>query len=226
MPFTIRIRYSLKRDQDNYLHSLYRFDRLKHGRKDIQKHLLKPFPEDFKKKLSSATDERGAREIISKFLAYFTKKQDKKIKYSIKQLENAWKIYGERIEKKLVDLYRKPILFTSLTIYLTTIPICPYNLIEKWIMVFYGASVNKKLDIILHELNHFMFLHYFGDLKKQLGLKKFESLKESLTIFTNPEEPGYPAHQKLRDYLKKLESKTIPEILPAATKFLKNNFLP
>lgn len=50
------------------------------------------------------------------------------------------------------------------------------------------------------------------DIEKDVGKYKFAALKESLTIFTNPEENGYPAHQKLRSWLKDQHG-TIGEII-------------
>lgn len=91
-------------------------------------------------------------------------------------------------------------------------PICPYNFEKKWIIVFAGASIEKQLQILTHELNHFMFYHYFGELKKEIGEEELESLKEVLTVLTNPEEKGYPDQQELRIWLL-WQNKTIPEII-------------
>ncbi len=57
-----------------------------------------------------------------------------------------------------------------------------------------------------------MFYRYFRFLEEELGREKFESIKEALTVFTNPEEKGYPAQESLRNWLRKQKG-SIPEIL-------------
>lgn len=42
----------------------------------------------------------------------------------------------------------------------------------------------------------------------------YKQIKKVLSVFTNPEENGYPAQQKLREWLKKQKG-TIPEIIQA-----------
>lgn len=79
-------------------------------------------------------------------------------------------------------------------------------------MVFGETTIKRQLQILTHELNHFMFYYYFGALKERLGKERFESIKEALTVFTNPEEKGYPAQQKLRAWLTE-QKETIPKII-------------
>lgn len=50
----------------------------------------------------------------------------------------------------------------------------------------------------MHELNHFMFYRYYLKLRDKLGIEKFELLKESITLFTNPEREGKPDEAPLR----------------------------
>lgn len=221
MPLEIKFRYSIKKDRDNYLNSLYKFRRLKHGRIDMQERLLKPFPEEFKEDLKLAKDDKEADKIISDFLSAFPKKRKEEIHSSIKEFEKYWKRNRNKTLKILKDTYGKNVPFGRLTVYMTTIPICPYNFEKKWFMVFYKASVEKKLDIVMHELNHFMFLKYFGDLRDDLGLEKFETLKESLTVLTNPQEEGYPAHKELRAVIAGLKGQKMEEIITKSVAFLK-----
>ena len=124
----------------------------------------------------------------------------------------AWEKYGSEMEGKLKMIYKNKVSFKSILVYLTSSPICPYNFKEKWILVFAEANTRQQLQILLYELNHFMFYYYFGDLRKELEKEKFESLKEALTIFTNPEEKGYPNQRKLRKWLIEQE-KSIPDII-------------
>ena len=58
-----------------------------------------------------------------------------------------------------------------------------------------------------------MFYYYFfGKLRRKLGKEKFESLKEALTVLTNPEEQGYPAQGDLRSWLAK-QKRSVPKII-------------
>src|SRR3989304_940746 len=64
----------------------------------------------------------------------------------------------------------------------------------------------------IDELNHFMFYYYFGKLRGELGHEKFESLKEALTVFTNPDEEGYPAQRRLRAWLARQKGTLLEKI--------------
>ena len=44
---------------------------------------------------------------------------------------------------------------------------------------------------------------------EKLGEEKFEDLKEALTVLTNPEEKGYPAHQKLRQFIRQYRDQSL-----------------
>lgn len=208
----IKIEYSFKRDVDNYLDALYSFRWIKHGRKDIQESLLKPFPNDFKTALKESENKDKARDTIYKFLEQDLGGRRKKYLGVAKELETEWASSSSKVVQKLEKVYGKKFPFKSITVYLSSIPICPYNFSKRWIMIFAGTTTKRQIDILTHELNHFMFLYHFGNLKEELGNKKFESLKESLTVFTNPEEKGYPNQQKIRSWLKGQKG-TISEII-------------
>lgn len=208
----LKITYSLEKEIDNYINSLYSFRWHKHGRNDIQEKLLSPFPEDFKKNLKNAKSEKEARAVVREFRSQNLQKTRESYKKIATVLEKAWEREGEKIINKLEKVYGKKFPFSSLTIYLSSIPICPYNYKEKWIMMFANTSSENQLRIILHELNHFMFYYYFANLRRELGEEKFESLKEALTVLTNPEEKGYPSQKELRKWLKSQKG-TISEIL-------------
>src|SRR3989344_7387465 len=208
----IRLNYSLERDIGNYVNALYRFKWLKHGRGDIQEKLLAPFPKPFKHHLEKAKNENQARQVSAVLLEKSYTERKRRFSKVAKKLEYAWQKEGSKIEKKLQDVFTKKIPFKKINFYLTSLPICPYNYKERWIMIFANIPTERQLQILTHELNHFMFYYYFGNLESELSKEKFESLKEALTVFTNPEEKGYPAQQKLRAWLVKEEG-TIPEII-------------
>jgi len=208
----LKVTYSFERDINNYVDSLYHFRWDKHGREDLQENLLKPFPYVFKKALKESVNKEAAEKVIEKYLLKNINRRRKTFLSVAKNLKIAWKENKTSIINNLEKIYGKNFPFKSLTVYLSSIPICPYNFNERWIYIFAGTSTQRQLRILTHELNHFMFLYYFGSLKDNIGNSNFESLKEALTVFTNPEEPGYPAQQKLRTWLKKQKG-TVSEII-------------
>ncbi len=209
----IIVDYSLDLDTWNYLRSVYRFVWYIHGRSNLQKKLLSALPEDLVADLKSTKDEKQARKTIKKFLLKNIEVRKKKYFLIAQNIESAWEKESFEIETKLEKLYENKIPFRSIKIFLSTLPICPYNFEKKWIMVFGETNTKKQLQIITHELNHFMFYYYFGEIKNELGKEKFESLKEALTVFTNPEEKGYPNQKRIRDWLSKQKRRSIPEII-------------
>ena len=204
--------YSLDLDVWNYLRSVYKFVWDNHGRSGLQDKLLLSLPDGVRAGLKKAKDEKQARKIIKDFLSQDLEGRKAKYLITSQKLELVWKKKGPQIENQLQKLYECEVPFKLIKVYLSSLPICPYNFEKRWIMVFGGTTIKRQLQIINHELNHFMFYYYFGTLKEKLGKERFESLKEALTILTNPEEKGYPAQRKLRAWLKG-QRKTIPEII-------------
>jgi len=208
----IKVDYSLDLDVWNYLHSIYSFTWLKHGRNNIQDKFFRSLPLKLQAELKKTKNREQAKKIIKNFLSSNLEQREKKYSIIGRKLMLAWEKHGSEIEEKLETIYKNKIPFESISLYLSSSPICPYNFKEKWILVFAEANTRQQLQILLHELNHFMFYYYFGDLRKELEKEKFELLKEALTIFTNPEEKGYPNQRKLRKWLIK-QKKPVPDII-------------
>jgi len=212
------VTYSIKKDIKNYLSTLWRFRYLKYGREDIQRKLLAPFPRDFKNALVKASTEKEATLVIKRYLDSLPLKSKASLKKTVRSLQEALSSKGEDIISLLEALYNKPFPFKKITIYITTLPICPYNFNEKWFMVSIQGSKDKQLETVKHELNHFMFYHYYSHLRKKLSYEKFESLKEALTVFTNPKGTGKPSVKKLEEYLKTLSGRPMDEVVNKALK--------
>lgn len=209
---TIKVCYSFDRDVQNYLDSVYKFKYLKHGREEIVDDLLKNYPEEFKAALKNASNEQDAAKIISNFLSKDIETRQLKYLEKAKELEAAWNKKDKEAIKELEKLYQQKFPFDEMTVYYTSVFICTYNMKEKWIMAYGEATIERQLQTIIHELNHWMFYTYHKDLLRKISKETFESLKEALAVFTNPEQSGYPNQRKLRAWLK-TQNKFIPEIL-------------
>lgn len=209
---TIKVCYSFDRDVQNYLDSVYKFKYFKHGREEIVDDLLKNYPGEFKTALKNAAEESAASEVIT---SYLSKDVDaRKLKYleKAKELESLWNKKNTAVIEQLEKLYKQKFPFNELTVYYTSVFICPYNMAEKWIMAYGEATIERQFQTVIHELNHWMFYTYHKDLLRKISNETFESLKEALAVFTNPEQSGYPNQFKLRAWFK-TQKKSIPEIL-------------
>lgn len=118
---------------------------------------------------------------------------------------------------KIVDVMGKPIYRYDFTFYLTTMKRCPYYKPRGavWLCVFW----NNPMEVFLHELCHFQFIHYWRENPKsevsKLPEERFEFLKESLTMILDEDfmpliskpDRGYDLHQDFRKELKKFWGK-------------------
>ncbi len=207
-----KVNYSRDKDIKNYLNTLWKFKYLKHGRKNISNDIAKQFPQDFLYSLKKIKNKKEAIKFLSTFLQFQHPFLFEYLNRVVKNLQIFLDEKEKEIIRKLENIYCKKFPFNRINIYLTTLKICPYDFKDKWFMVSIYGDRNNHLATTLHELNHFMFYYYFSHLQEEIGKEKFESLKEALTVFTNPEEKGYPAQQKLRAWLKS-QKETIPEII-------------
>ena len=205
----ISVSYSFAHEVGNYFNSVYRFRWARHGNETLDQKLQAGLSRDFVKSLSNCKDDPLAKQVIKEYLLK-TDNQHNYLEIS-RKLEETWKANGKQIEKKLGRIYGKPFPFKTMNVYLTSIPINPYHY-PDWIMVYAFMPVEKQLRVLGHELNHFMFYYYFRDMEAQLGKEKFESLKEALTVLSEPEREGYPAQREMRMWLRKQEG-TVEEIL-------------
>lgn len=205
--------YSLEKDIWNHLNSNWKFTYRKHGREDIQEKLLALYPKSFQNALKTAKTEKKARAVIINFLSSLPKSFHNITPLVAKGIERVLNENKEKIIGKLKAVYKKPFPFKTITVYLTTANICPYNFKEHWYMSGRNSSIDNHISTALHELNHFMFYYYYSELEKELGIEKYELLKEGLAIFTNPEGNDKPKVKNLENYLKKNLKRTIPKVL-------------
>lgn len=210
MKNTVVFKYDREKDVYNYLNSVYKFKWLHHGRNVDDWVVRFLFPEDLEM-IKAAKNEEMAR--IS--IRYVVKKVIRRSKLEFGEIENslekAWFPKEKLYFKKLGLFYNKPIFFPNVTAFMTTLPICPYSLKERWFMVSYRFCLEEQIRTVCHELMHFMFLYYYGNsaLVKLGSKEKVEVLKEALTVFLNTDfkgiipvpDRGYPQEKQLRDFL-------------------------
>ena len=156
---------------------------------------------------------------IKTFLNQWESKNHQKIEDVIKSLENKWEEKGRLVLQKLEDLYIKKFPFDGITIYLTSLPLCPYSYKDKFIYICLNYTAEKQISVLLHEFNHFMFYFYYSDLKDKLGHEKHELLKESLSYFSNPEQEGKPDEKELRNLYASKNWENIDEIIKSTVDF-------
>ena len=216
------IQYSLGKDTENYLNGVFEFKHLKHGRENIREDLLAKIDPVLRNKIEKAVNKEDAQKAIFDFLSKWRKENSKFIESVIKNLKSEWNLSSQETIKKLETLYQKQFLFDKTTIYLTSLPLCPYSYKEKYLFVYLRDSAEKQVKTILHELNHFMFYFYYPELKKKLGHEKYELLKESLSYFSNPGEKGKPNEKGLRELYASKDWKNLDEAIKSGLDFLSN----
>ena len=190
-----KVRYSLIKDTDLIINSVFHFNYFKHGRVNIEKKLLSIMDTGIQKIIKN---NQGEKEIKSKLKIYLAANKKERLG-KVKVLQEELNTIGGQIVSNLEFLYQKSFPFSKITLYLSSSPLCPYSYKAKNLFIFYKAMKNIQLRIIEHELNHFMFYYYYADFKKHIGKEKYELLKESLTFFSNPEEKGKPNEKELRE---------------------------
>lgn len=216
----IYIQYSVNKDAENYLNGVFEFKHLKHGRENIREDLLAKIDSVLRSKIEKSKNKEGAQKAISDFLIGWQIDNAQVIKSAIKNLEFEWNKNGKDIIKKLEALYQKQFPFDKITIYLTSLPLCPYSYKDKYMFVYIREPAEKQIKIILHELNHFMFYFYYPELKEKLGHEKYELLKESLSYFSNSEQKGKPNEKGLRDLYASKDWKNLDETIKSGADLL------
>jgi len=156
------------------------------------------------------------------------------IELKLKKIENEWRKIEKIYFRKLKRLTKKKIYRDEFYCYATTIGRCPYNKKEHWFMINIFNDIDFVMQIIAHELMHLQLHYYFErniKKKRKLSEKKFQDLKEALTVLLNlefkniikKEDKGYPSHKKLRTFIVK-EWKKEPDfevLLNKCIKYLK-----
>jgi len=208
------VKYSLQKDLNNYLVRLYNKNRYSYGR--APDFILKKFPLSFQQQIKKSKSVESIIGIIKKYWQETRPKNfSSQIKLTTKSVEKILNQNKDKIISKLESVYQQKFPFNKIAVFLTTIPICPYNYQDRWFMV---SSTDKKqiIKTATHELNHFMFYYYYADHLKQKNIssKNIEIIKESLAILTNPEgNPNKPDVLPLEKIILSHTDKSIDQII-------------
>lgn len=219
-----KVSYSQNKDINNYINSVWHFSYKKHGREGMQEKLLKFFPNEFKEKIRNTQTKKQAITTIKDYLDNLPQGVKNQISVITIGVEKILNDHRSEITKLLESMYKKPFPFDTITVFLTTLGICPYNYDEKWFMSRHNNSVKGHISTAKHELNHFMFYYYYRDKLKEQSLseEKIEKLKEALAILTNPEGNNKPDINDLEVFIQSQKDKTLGQIIKSS---LSSNFL-
>lgn len=217
----LTVSYDPRRDAENYIHSIYERAYLAHGRADFIDNLISNIESDeIKTVLKEKTSREEALKTIATLLTQRYKDTSVDLDERARKLVEEWKRVGTQIEWQLAFIYQEPFPFEAVHVDLTSIPICPYHFIERRIFIYAKEPVSIQTNMLMHELNHFMFYQYYPHLLEKLGKEKYELLKESLTLFTNPEHVGKPNERPLRDLFLSKTYTNLHEAVEDGVRFL------
>lgn len=219
-PMLLTASYSPANDAENYTRTL--FDQAYHHYGDTQRNqniLAEIENEKIRALLTKGTirDEvfSGITEILEKQPARSS------LDEKARALQEAWKERGDQIIFQLESLYEIPCPFEQVTTDLTTISSCPYQYKKRQIFIHAMPGIQAQLRILSHELNHFFFYwKYTEKLSVVLNKEELETLKESLTLFTNPEQKPYPNAKLLIEQYLVTGADSIEKAIEVGTAFL------
>lgn len=184
--------------------NLYPIDRLSEGDREFISEA---------KKIDNAIDADHA------FLDFIQKKYSSGMRVDLFAIvaKNEWDLVEEKILKQFEQITQKQYKFRneSISVFITTAPLCPYNVKERWIMLFPAGTIGYVRTAIAHELFHFHFHEYYEQILLDRGVSKenFQIIKEALTFLLNEDEfkdlitvpdKGYDAHRQIRDQLQEI----------------------
>jgi len=217
----LNVEYSIEKDLFCYDYILVDATAPTYGVEDDVGQCLMMLPSEVGSIVRSGSSRDKKLEKLRGYLSnqYIEKKGD--FEDIINEFRKAWGGSGDQIIYCLEAFYNKSFPFKEVTAYLTTNVVCPYNFDERWFFIRRNL-IEGQLSTANHELNHFMFHHYYADLEKEMGDEKGGVLKESLTFFTDFNNPGFPDEEELRKLYLSKKWKNVDEIIEAGKDLLLN----
>jgi hypothetical protein len=216
----LTISYFPKKDAENYIRTFFDHAYEYFGQNERTQKLLNEISlPEIKSIFLEGKDRNATFESVTKILE--SNPSIPELIQKAKALEEIWKKLGDQIVFQLESLYGINCPFGEVHVDLTTLTVCPYDYKNKQIFVHALPGPQAQLRILSHELNHFFFYYkYTEQLSHVLNREQFELLKESLTIFTNPEQAPKPNEISLRKQYIDLKAKTIDEAVEIGRTFL------
>jgi len=224
MAVKFNVSYSEEKDGLVYLNALWKSPWVDYGQShyEIGKKYL---PIEFLDSLKNASSKTEAIKIVKNYWknirsSKFDNNSDLLCKWFSNFLNEEG---GERIIKRLENIYQKKFPFKQINVYLTTFFSCPYNYKENWYMVNRNSSLLWLLSTSVHELNHFMFYYYFNQNLENQGFSENqrEHLKEALAILTSDdskENQEKPNVLPIQNFIKENKDKSIDKIIELVIK--------
>jgi len=144
---------------------------------------------------------------LKTFLQEYSIRNKIQIEKTKKLIINLWKEKSPDIISELETLFKTTIDCKTITIYLTTFPMFPYNQDECWFTSSVYSRKADHLETMKHELNHFYFHKVFGEKDSRINGKDFWAIKESFCAITLSEEEVYDSHKNLRNFIRNVSNK-------------------
>jgi len=165
------------------------------------------YEEFYKKMMPLSQEERIA--FMRKWLKPFYSGSKKKILNEIKkETEGFWRKIEEEYFERLEKIHGQMFSHEIVTAVLSTARRFGYSTKDHWFALSIRENKYAAVDIVMHELMHFMFHRYFWKdcEKKGLAWQQVWNIKESFTVILNLEfgdlmfglDEGYPEHKKIR----------------------------
>lgn len=153
--------------------------------------------------------ENPTPEIVEEFIESYVLEKNISIEKYTNLYQNDWDKVSEEYHRRAQEIFGIK-LPSDVMAYLTINSRCPYSIEENYFFVTVPTYDYIARKTTMHELWHFYTWYRFGvDQVEKLGVKKYEDLKEALTVLLNAEykdllpenviDAGYPQHTDLRD---------------------------
>lgn len=213
------VAYSVENDIQSHRDSAWRLAFLSHGREDLQNKIINKYSdENFRKKIKLARTKKEAEIVINDYLSSMPEYIKNILPVIASGVENILNKKQQEIIDLLEKIYQKKFPFTKIGVFITASFMCSYSYDEKWFRTGWRQTEEKHINTVRHELNHFMFYHYYLSKLVKLGVnkEKREILKEALAIFSNPEGNDKPAVKELEKFLLTIKNQSMDNIIKAA----------
>ena len=150
--------------------------------------------------------EEPTWEDISAFIDAYIAEKNINMEHYLAAYQAEWNAIADQYVQRAESIFGAS-LQEDVTAYLTINNRCPYNILQNYFFV--SVPTRSASRTAMHELWHFYTWYSFGsEEENRLGKKKYNDLKESLTVLLNIEckdlmlegvvDGGYPQHKEVR----------------------------